>query len=311
LLAGWLNEFYGWRVMFVVISVPGLALATLARLTLQEPRLCGSMSGAIGGKGAASSFSLVGNSKPVQPSLKVVFITLWANKTFRYLLVSYAVLSFFSCGITNWQPAFFVRSFGLKTGELGAWLALVYGSSTVVGSYLGGAWATRYAPGDEPLQLKVMAIGNVFFSGVLWAPIYFAHNYYVAFGLMWVANMGGTAIYGPMLATLQTLVAPSMRAVSIALVFLFGNLIGLGLGPLAVGALSGALRPLLAEESLRYALLSLCPGYLWASWHLWQASKTVARDLAALPIDDSDAAFSTAGGGNVQSTLAALSHEPS
>jgi hypothetical protein len=62
-------------------------------------------------------------------------------------------------------------------------------------------------------------------------------------------------------------------------------LIGMGLGPLAAGAMSDALRPLVGEESLRYALLALCPGYLWAGWHLWQASTTVNRDLEAVPIE--------------------------
>ena len=34
------------------------------------------------------------------------------------------------------------------------------------------------------------------------------------------------------------------------------------------------------KESLRYALLAFCPGYLWAAWHLWRASRTVSQDLA-------------------------------
>src|SRR5262249_54337035 len=137
---------------------------------------------------------------------------------------------------------------------------------------------------DESLQLKVMSVGNVLFSGALWAPIYLTHNYYLGFVLMWMANLGGTAIYGPMFAALQTLVPPTMRAMSIAIILLCGNLIGMGLGPLGVGALSDALRPFWGDESLRYALLALCPGYLWASWHLWQASGTVADDLAACGI---------------------------
>jgi hypothetical protein len=48
---------------------------------------------------------------------------------------------------------------------------------------------------------------------------------------------------------------------------------------LAAGTLSDALRPVAGEESLRYALLALCPGYLWAGWYLWQAGRTVMRDL--------------------------------
>jgi hypothetical protein len=55
----------------------------------------------------------------------------------------------------------------------------------------------------------------------------------------------------------------------------------MGLGPLVVGALSDALNTLAGQESLRYALMALSPGYWWGGWHLWQASKTVFRDLEA------------------------------
>jgi MFS family permease len=109
--------------------------------------------------------------------------------------------------------------------------------------------------------------------------IYCVTNYKISFALVFVSILGGAAVNGPLFATIQTLVPERMRAQSIAIIYLFANLIGMGLGPLAVGVISDALRPLLGDESLRYALLSLCPGYLWAGWHLWQASKSVTRDL--------------------------------
>ena len=34
---GWLNEFFGWRVAFFVVGIPGLLLALLVRYTLREP----------------------------------------------------------------------------------------------------------------------------------------------------------------------------------------------------------------------------------------------------------------------------------
>lgn len=34
---GWLNEFFGWRVAFFIVGVPGLLLAILVRFTLREP----------------------------------------------------------------------------------------------------------------------------------------------------------------------------------------------------------------------------------------------------------------------------------
>jgi len=84
---------------------------------------------------------------------------------------------------------------------------------------------------------------------------------------------------GPFFAAIQTLVPERLRAVSFAFIYLVANLVGMGLGPLLVGALSDALRPWAAEESLRYALLLMSPGYLWAAWHAWRASHTVTRDL--------------------------------
>jgi MFS transporter, Spinster family, sphingosine-1-phosphate transporter len=69
---------------------------------------------------------------------------------------------------------------------------------------------------------------------------------------------------------------------SIAVFYLFANLIGMGLGPWAAGALSDALAGSFGHESLRYALLAVCPGYLWVAWHFWLASGTIDRDLAGV-----------------------------
>jgi MFS family permease len=115
--------------------------------------------------------------------------------------------------------------------------------------------------------------------GVISACVYLSPNKYLAFGLMGLAQLGISTVLGPLFATIQTLVPERMRASSMALIYLVANLIGMGLGPLAAGALSDALRPWVAEESLRYALLALCPGYLWCAWHLWRGSRTVKRDL--------------------------------
>jgi MFS family permease len=274
-LAGWLNEFYGWRSMFVTLGLPGLLLSALAWFTLREPRRMASVTPA---QALAAPSRISDPAGP--PGPRTVLLTLWANATFRHLLFCFAVSSFFGYGILQWQPAFFIRSFGLKTGELGSWLALIYGAGGLLGTHLGGAWASRLAADDEPLQLKVTAV--IFSSlGVISVAMYLAPNRYWAFGWLAFIATAGALINGPLFATIQTLVPQRMRAVSIAMLYLFANLIGMGLGPLAAGALSDAFRHWAGDESLRYALLTLCPGYLWSGWHLWRASTTVARDLKA------------------------------
>jgi MFS transporter, Spinster family, sphingosine-1-phosphate transporter len=265
ILAGWLNEFYGWRITFILLSLPGLVLAALAWLTLREPR----------SQQHARSHTV---HTRAQPGFMEVCRVLFANATFRSLLLAYAIMSFFNYGIVKWQPTFFVRTFGLETGEIGTWFAVTYGLGGLLGTHLGGEWASRYAANNEPVQLKAMAGASCSF-GIIWALIYLSSNQYVALGLMGLAVIAVMTTTGPLFATLQSLVPERMRATSIAFVYLFANLIGMGLGPLAVGMLSDVLRSHAGENSLRYALLLLCPGYFWAAWHLWRGSRTVHRDL--------------------------------
>lgn len=37
LVGGWVNEFFGWRAAFLIVGVPGIALALLVRFTVPEP----------------------------------------------------------------------------------------------------------------------------------------------------------------------------------------------------------------------------------------------------------------------------------
>jgi predicted MFS family arabinose efflux permease len=263
LLAGWLNEFFGWRAMFMLLSLPGLIPATVAWFTLREPR-----------QRRAAAAALPSD----EPSMREVFATLWRNATYRYLLLVFCVTSFFGAGVAQWQPAYFVRSYGLKTGELGTWLTVIYGVGGMLGTYWGGQLASRLAPNREHLQLKFMAVAYCAF-GVISVFIYLPVSQRMAFGFTGVAAIASATIIAPLFAIIQTLVPPRMRAMSIAIIYLFGNLLGTGLGPLAAGVLSDALRPLLGQESLRYTLLAMCPGFLVGAWLLWQSSKSVTRDL--------------------------------
>lgn len=269
-VAGWLNELYGWRLTFMLLGLPGLLLAAVAYFTLREPRVVTSAT--------HQPANIPASAISRTPTLREVGTTLWTNLTFRHLLLAYSVVTFFGFGIGQWQAVFFIRSYGFSTGELGTWLALIHGGSGVVGLYLGAMLATRYAAGNERLQLAAMAWMYCAFS-LTSAGIYLSASALLAFILMGLCGIGAGATIGPLFATIQTLVPGRMRAMSIAIILLFANLLGMGLGPLAAGALSDVFRPWAAEESLRFALLGLCPGYLWAAWHLWRASLTVVRDL--------------------------------
>src|SRR6185369_11108570 len=100
-VAGWVNEIYGWRATFAVLGIPGLLLAALARASLREPR------------------KTRGGVAPTPPGVRTVVRSLRGNRTFVHLLIAFSVMFFFSYGVWQWVPAFFIRSYGLHTGEIG------------------------------------------------------------------------------------------------------------------------------------------------------------------------------------------------
>lgn len=281
--AGWISELYGWRAAFLAMALPGLILAPLAWFTLREPRARKLHAAAVGAQRAAVNSAA--------PSLLEVFRTLWALKSFRHLLFGFSIVYFFGMGIIQWQPAFFIRSHGVSTGELGTWFALIWGAGGIAGTYLGGELATRMAPNDEARQLKGLGI-MLSAYGLVSVCIYLVPSKELALAILAIAAFGNNMNAGPLFAVIQTLVAERMRAQAFAIIFFFANLIGYGFGPLLTGVMSDALRAGFGEESLRYALIAISPGYCWASWHLWQASKSVAGDIDAMhaPCDDADSA---------------------
>lgn len=265
-LAGWLNDIYGWRVTFVLLATPGLVLAPLAWFTLREPR--------------RDPVDVAAIAAQAPPGIASVFMTLWATRTFRHLLLCLSVTFFFTYGMLQWQPTFFIRSHGLTTSQVGAWLTGCFAFATLAGAFLGGELATRYAPRNEALQLRGMAVA-VLVSGGFTVGVFLVAEHRWAFVCLALAYTLQATLNGPLFSTIQTLVPENMRSMAFALVYMFANLIGMGFGPLAAGALSDAFRPWAGEESLRYASIVLAPGFMWVAWHAWRASQTVAGDLAA------------------------------
>ena len=72
----------------------------------------------------------------------------------------------------------------------------------------------------------------------LFLGVFFAPNPTLAFTLLFLAFLVAGMIVGPIFAMLQDLVDPSVRATALAIVSLFGVLLGQGLGPVLVGFLS-------------------------------------------------------------------------
>lgn len=265
---GWLNELFGWRMTFVIVGLPGLVLAALALLSLHEPR--------------RSAARLHDRREAMDaPGLHDVIALIAGKRTFRHLLLCFLVWYFTGWALVQWTPAFFIRTHGLATGELGTWLAAVHGIGGLGGTLLGGEWASRFAARNERKQLAVVAalfVGvGIVNIGALLAP-----SHQLAFGALLLHALGSAVITGPLFATLQTIVPPRMRATALALISTFPIFVGMGLGPWVAGLLSDLLARVAGGESLRFALLLLCPGMFCAACYAWLASKSVTGDVTTM-----------------------------
>ena len=264
MLAGWLNELYGWRVAFFLIGIPGLLLAILIKWTLVEPRMRAS---------AARQ-----QSRPAPP-MKAVLAILWRQRSCRHLTLAMILIWTMSAGLGPWYAAFMIRTHGMGTAELGVWFGLIFGLSGIAGLLLGGYVVCHWFSGNERGQMRMSAVTIAlvvpFFVAFLLLP-----EKHLALIALIPLTMVLTSFLPAVLALLQRLVPDDMRATSLAVVLLLANLIGMGLGPQVVGILSDLLTPILGTEGLRYAMLIVSFLGLWAGCHLWWAGHTINEDLS-------------------------------
>lgn len=268
LFGGWLNEFFGWRVAFMVVGIPGLLIAALVRYTLQEP-----VRGLMEKKKVSTE----------QAPFSEVVALLWSRRSFRHLALGAGFTAFAAYASVNWLASFYIRSHGMSTGELGTWLSISSGLLGAIGVFGGGYIADKLAPRDKRWYVWLPAL-----VGVMSLPFFFAvflvEGQYTSLILSMFPGLIINVYLGTCIATSHGLVGLRMRATASAILFLILNIIGLGLGPFSVGLLSDYLAPGYGVDSLRYAMLTLIPAAMaWGAIHFYLASLTLREDLAAAP----------------------------
>jgi MFS family permease len=280
-MGGLVADAYGWRVAFMVAGAPGVIFALIAAFTLIEPR-----------RQLAADIAARASS---QISFMAALAVLATKKTFWLVALAASIKAFIGYGYAPFIASFFFRihgpeiaqlaaGFGLKSaGFLGLALGLIGGTAGVIGAWLGGVLADRLGARDLRAYVMVPAIASlitipIFITAVsLDAPM-------AAIGFLAINALLATLWYGPVYATAQSIVEPHMRATASAVLLLIINLIGLGMGPVAVGLLSDVLAGpggLGEAEGVRWALMLSSGLGLVAFGLFWQARKTIREDMVA------------------------------
>ena len=262
LFGGLIAARVNWRAAFVIVGAAGLILAPLFRLCVREPVRGG----------------LDGPSPPAAaPRLREVAQLLAGKPSFWYLSLGAASASVMGYGVYFWMPSFLVRSYHLSLPQVSVCFSALTFVSGVAGIWLGGALADRFGGTRRAAYALVPAV-----AFLLSVPLYAA-------GLLAPASLGSLPIFvlpmalalawlAPTASAIQHLVPAGMRALAAALLLFIINLIGLGAGSYAIGALSDHFATARGTESLRYAMLAGSGFYLLAAALYALGARRLARD---------------------------------
>ena len=100
----------------------------------------------------------------------------------------------------------------------------------------------------------------------------------ISFLVLLVPTALGLAWLGPVISAIQHLVRPDMRATTSAIFLFINNLIGIGLGTYAIGALSDTLQAQFGDDSLRYSILAGTGFYILAATFFFLAARWIEQD---------------------------------
>ncbi|MEO8620662.1 MAG: MFS transporter [bacterium] len=244
---------YSWRSAFLSLGVVGIFAALIVWVFVREPQRGGldaQHSGAIGALAPKAPFWATCRKFFSDPVLLRVSIACGATQ-----FVTYAML--------NFTTLFLMREKGMTLHEITIYYALVIGIAVTLGMYVPGRLIDRFAVRTKRAYAYIPAAGLTlaipFFVGFVWAP-----GWPLALAFFAVPAFLNYFYLSPSVALVQAQVQPQERVLAGALLLLVMNLIGLGLGPTFVGAVSDLLRPAHPVHSLQLAFYTLVPFYVIA-----------------------------------------------
>jgi predicted MFS family arabinose efflux permease len=271
---GYVAQAFDWKAAFWIAAIPGLILGLLAALTVAEPQ--------------RGQHDNLGQNTDAVPPFSAMLSRVWRRRSLRHLLVGSTVAALVGFGLNAFLAAFLIRRFGFSIAETGLIAGIIASLPAVVSMLASGWLADRIGKYDSRSYGLIPGV-----SLLIAAPLYILAvtrtEPTAAIVLLGMATLFQYTYLGPTLGVFQNMMHPRMRASSSAFNSMLYTLIGNGLGPVLLGALSdrfasdgGLSGP---GEALMMAMAVVSAGYLWAAGHYLWATRTL-REEFSLPIDE-------------------------
>lgn len=264
----WVAGEYGWRTAFIAVAIPGVLLSLLLLLLVREP--------------VRGRYDPPSEVKSEPASVKECLDTYKKTPTLSLLLLSAGTYSFVFNAFVAWAPALLMRAKGATLEDISVYYSVVFGLAMAIGMFASGFLADRFAlrriSAYATFPAVALAIGVPFFvAGVM------ADNWQLALGLLAVPMLMNMMFVAPGFAIVQNVAPANQRATASAILMFVNNLVGMGLGPLFVGALSQHFsKTMESGAALQQAMLWITPFYIPAIIALVLVGKALEKRQAAL-----------------------------
>jgi MFS family permease len=245
-IAGAMNDAYGWQSAFFVLGAPGLLVAALVFFTMREPAR-----GAADGAGPVAS-----TPEPFWQGMR----QLASIRTIRWLVLANFFIAIAFTSWLQWLPAFFMRVHHMTGRQAGGGYGLGILVGATAASLVGGFLSDRLARRGERWRSVYCAVcAAIGIPAVVFTLITPSAALSVT-GLVVYSIVTGGVTSVSMAAGLGV-VRHSMRGLATAGMGFVLSVLG-SIGPLAVGELNDLLNHTYGAMAVRYTLLSAVPGSL-------------------------------------------------
>ena len=202
-MGGIIAKYYGWRMAFYCLGIPGVLFAIFVYFFVKEPV-----------KGRLDSAKVSEEA----PSLPSVISHLFSQKTFVYIALGSGINAFATYGVGNFLPSFLQRVHAVDIATAGFVLGLSTGIGGMIGTYMGGFFADRMRDRDRRWYLWVPILAGVL--NIVPSLLLFFSNHTTLVMVMTFFTSAFTAFYlGPSIAVCHSLVNAKMRALTSAIFF--------------------------------------------------------------------------------------------
>jgi MFS family permease len=244
---------WSWRDAFIVLGSVGLFAAASVLLFVREPKR-----GGLDVAPAAAANPVEG--KGAQAGLMATVRMFFSRRSLVLAALGSGVTQIITYGAGNFTTLFLMREKGMDLHQVAVWYALVVAVGMGGGIFVSGRVIDRFTRRSRQAYAVAPAISLTLavlpFLGFIWAPTW---------QLALIFLLGPTFLnyfyLSSAVALVQEEVAPHQRVLSGALLLLVMNLMGMGIGPTFVGAMSDLLRAGHPHNSLQLAFSCLLPVY--------------------------------------------------